>query len=64
MQLVRHYLESISNVGIYPLIALFIFLVFFTLIVIHTLSMKKGFEKEAGRLPLDDSKTENLNKNN
>ncbi len=64
MQLARHYLESIANIGIFPLISLFIFLSFFTVMIIHTFSLSQDFTKEASEMPLDDKiRTKQLDEN-
>jgi cytochrome c oxidase cbb3-type subunit IV len=39
----RHYLESITGVGIYPMVSLFIFFVFFTLLAVWAFKAKKSY---------------------
>lgn len=46
--------ESIEGIEWFPIISLIIFIVFFTLIAIHALTMKKSKEEECGRLPLEN----------
>jgi len=49
-----NYLESITGVGIYPLISLVVFVVFFGLVTLFVLrGSKKHFEK-LSHLPIDD----------
>lgn len=49
-----NYLESITGVGIYPLISLFVFVAFFGLVTFYVLKgNKKHFEK-LSHLPIDD----------
>ena len=48
----RHYLESITCVGIYPLASLFIFLVFFTLLALWAVKAKKSYIEAVKNIPL------------
>lgn len=54
MKLASHYLESIEGVGIYAIIALIIFLLFFLGIFLHTISIPKEDIREFSNLPLED----------
>lgn len=50
----RNYLESITDIGTYPLISLIIFVVFFAAVTLYVLKgSKKHFEK-LSHIPLED----------
>jgi hypothetical protein len=46
--------DSIDGIYWFPIIALALFVLFFTAIAIHTLTMKKSKEQEYGRLPFEN----------
>jgi cytochrome c oxidase cbb3-type subunit IV len=50
---IRQYAEKISDVQIYPLISLFIFLVFFVVLLLMVKRMKKERIEELSNIPLD-----------
>jgi cytochrome c oxidase cbb3-type subunit 3 len=53
----KNYLESITGIGIYPLISLLIFVVFFGLVTFYVIKgNKKHFEK-LSKLPINDNET-------
>lgn len=54
MKLVRHYLESIDGVELFPLIAIIIFFLFFILIGIWVFGLKKSYINEMSEMPLSD----------
>lgn len=54
MKLVRHYLESIDGIQVFPLISFVLFFTFFILIGIWVFRMKKGFIQEMSNAPLND----------
>jgi len=58
MKLIRHYLEAIEGIEIYPIIALIIFFAFFTIMVIYTLRLKDKDVKSYSNMPLDSSDDE------
>ena len=49
-----NYLTSITNVGVYPLISLFIFFAFFTALIIYVLVADKSHMIELKNMPLDN----------
>jgi hypothetical protein len=53
MGIVSRLFDSIEGIYWFPVIALAIFIIFFSLIAIHTLTMKKDKEKECGALPFE-----------
>ncbi|MBK6984479.1 MAG: cbb3-type cytochrome c oxidase subunit 3 [Bacteroidetes bacterium] len=53
----KNYLESITGIGIYPLISLIVFVVFFGLVTLYVIKgNKKHFEK-LSNLPINDNET-------
>ncbi|HEX5000930.1 MAG TPA: CcoQ/FixQ family Cbb3-type cytochrome c oxidase assembly chaperone [Bacteroidia bacterium] len=53
------YLETISGIGIYPLVSLLIFFLFFVILFVRVIFMDKTFINEMGQLPLEDNKDGN-----
>lgn len=53
---VKHYLETIIGIEIFPLISLVIFTVFFAAILVYVIKMDKERVKEVSNLPLDPEK--------
>ena len=53
----KNYFESITGIGIYPLISLIVFVVFFGLVTLYVIKgNKKHFEK-LSNLPINDNET-------
>ncbi len=50
---IKQYAEKIEGVSVYPIIAQFIFITFFVLMLIYVFSMKKSNIDELKNLPLD-----------
>ncbi|WP_430809933.1 MULTISPECIES: hypothetical protein [unclassified Carboxylicivirga] len=53
MKLVRHYLESIAGVEIYPIISFFIFFTFFIVVTVMVIRMKKEYIDEVANYATD-----------
>jgi hypothetical protein len=54
MGIVSRLFDSIEGIYWFPIIALALFIVFFGMIAIHTLTMQKSKEKECGALPFEN----------
>jgi hypothetical protein len=54
MGIVSRLFNSIEGIYWFPIIALGLFVVFFGLIAVHTLTMKKSKEEECGILPFEN----------
>ena len=54
MGIVSRLFNSIEGIYWFPIIALALFVVFFGLIAVHTLTMKKSKEEECGVLPFEN----------
>jgi hypothetical protein len=52
--MLRDIFKSIGGVERYGMISMIIFLIFFALLLLHTLTLKKNDVKDFSRMPLDD----------
>ncbi len=60
LKFIKHHLDTISGVEIYPIISLLLFFFVFTTMLIIVLKMPKKNIEEISNLPLDkDNKNEN-----
>ncbi|GLB53262.1 hypothetical protein NBRC110019_23020 [Neptunitalea chrysea] len=57
LRYVKHHLDTIADVDIYPIISLLIFFIFFTMIIVKAYTKKKEEINEISALPLDDELT-------
>ncbi len=55
---IKQYAETIDNAQIYPMISLFIFLVFFVLLLWYVVKMDKKNIKTLSEIPLDINETD------
>ena len=55
-----NYLESITGLGVYPLVSLFIFFLFFIGVTIYVLMASKEYFDTLSNLPLRSSETDSL----
>ena len=53
-----NYLESITGVGIYPLISLLIFFIFFVAVTFIVFKGKKEYFDNAAQLPVQDNENQ------
>jgi len=51
-----NYLESITGIGVYPLISLLVFFVFFALVTIYVIKGSKSYFNTLSNLPLNETK--------
>ncbi len=52
---IKHNMETIAGVDIYPILSLLIFFIFFVVLTIWVLSYKKEKIQELSNLPLNDN---------
>lgn len=52
---IKHNMETIAGVAIYPILSLFIFFIFFLVLGIWVFSYKKEKIEEMRQIPLNDS---------
>jgi cytochrome c oxidase cbb3-type subunit 3 len=55
----KNYLESITGVGIYPMVSLLIFFLFFTGLAIWAIRANKKYIEEVKNIPLIDGEENN-----
>jgi hypothetical protein len=53
----KNYLESIAGIGIYPLISLLIFFIFFLLLTIWAIRVRKDYVADMKQIPLSENET-------
>ncbi len=58
LKFVKHHMETIAGIEIYPLISFIIFFIFFLGLTIYVLRLNKKDIDEVSNLPLDDNNTE------
>ena len=56
----KNYLESITGVGVYPMVSLIIFFVFFSLLLLWALKVNKQYIGEMKRLPFPGNDNDTL----
>ncbi|MEK9613932.1 MAG: CcoQ/FixQ family Cbb3-type cytochrome c oxidase assembly chaperone [Flavobacteriaceae bacterium] len=56
LRYVKHHLETLENVAIYPIVSLSIFVLFFTGLLFWTFKIKKKDLEDARQLPFDELK--------
>ena len=54
LKFVKHHMESIFGIEIFPVISLTIFFIFFVLVFVYVMKMSKSEVSKMGNLPLDD----------
>ena len=57
-----NYLESITGIGIFPLISLLIFFLFFTALILFVIKADKGQIAHLKNIPLDSNENKNQNR--
>ena len=60
LRFIKQNLETISGVGIFPMISLLIFVAFFTIVIIRVIRMKKSNVAEISDYPLNDGSEEDM----
>jgi len=56
-----NYLESISGIGMYPLVSFLIFFLFFLAVSVYLIKAGKMYFDEVSQIPLDTNKNEFTN---
>lgn len=54
LRFIKHNLTGIDGVSIYPIISLLVFVLFFTVMIIAVVRMKKNHIAEVSNIPLQD----------
>ncbi|TVR88020.1 MAG: CcoQ/FixQ family Cbb3-type cytochrome c oxidase assembly chaperone [Saprospirales bacterium] len=53
-----NYLESITGIGIFPMTSLLIFFLFFTGVILYSMSIRKSTIEELKQIPLDNDQND------
>jgi cytochrome c oxidase cbb3-type subunit 4 len=61
---IKQYAEKIDNIGIYPIISLFIFFIFFVVLLVMVKRMKKERADILSHIPFDNDELTNSNLKN
>jgi len=59
MRIVTSLFDSIEGIFWFPMIALFIFLLIFIVMMFHSFSLQKDYVNELSRMPLDGDEPDN-----
>jgi hypothetical protein len=57
---IKQYAETIKGVDIYPLVSMFIFVLFFILLLVYVKKMDKKKISELSNIPLDGTEAQSL----
>ncbi len=60
LKFIKHHLETIAGIEIFPLISFLIFFTFFVLLLVWVLRSSKEYFVEVERLPLDQPDTNDI----
>lgn len=58
LKFIKHHMETIAGIELYPLISFSIFFIFFLLLLVYILKVDKRMVDNASRIPLDDKSSE------
>ena len=58
LKFVKHHMESIDNVAIYPMFSLLIFFFFFAILFLWVFTAKKEYIEKVSNLPLENDNTD------
>lgn len=58
LKFIKHHLDTISGIDIYPVISFVIFFTFFVLLAAYVMWERREFFEEMGRLPLEGNSNE------
>jgi cbb3-type cytochrome oxidase subunit 3 len=61
LKFIKHNLDTISGIEIYPILSLLIFFLFFVALYVWTYTYKKEKIDEMSRIPLDDKQDTETN---
>ena len=60
LKFIKHHVEGIDGVAIYPMISLLIFFIFFAVLTFWVVKAKKEYIEKVSRLPLDNDNQDQL----
>ncbi len=60
LKFIKHHMDTITGIEIYPVISLLIFFIFFTGLFVWVFRSDKGYNARMSNMPLEDAGAENL----
>lgn len=54
LKFIKHHMESIIGIEIYPMISLLIFFIFFTVLILWVTRSDKGYNARMANMPLEE----------
>lgn len=60
LKFIKHHMESIVGIEIYPVISLSIFFIFFTVLIVWVVRTDKGYVAAMSQMPLEEDETEHV----
>lgn len=64
LKFIKHHMDSIIGIEIYPMISLLIFFIFFTVLFIWVFRSDQGYNARMSEMPLEDDGVENVQTSN
>lgn len=58
LKFIKHHMETIAGIEIYPVISFVIFFVFFTVLIVYVLKVDKKLFNDISNIPLDSNDTD------
>ena len=59
LRFIKHHMDTINGIGIYPIISLLIFFSFFVVLFWWVFTAKKDYINKASNIPFDSTNTKN-----
>ena len=60
LKFIKHHMETITGIEVYPLISLLIFFIFFTVLILWVVRSDKGYNAQMAQLPLEEEEDSSL----
>ncbi|WP_370391388.1 CcoQ/FixQ family Cbb3-type cytochrome c oxidase assembly chaperone [uncultured Winogradskyella sp.] len=60
LKFVKHHMESITGIEIYPIISLLIFFIFFVVLFYWVITAKKDYINKVSQIPLENQQNDTL----
>ncbi|MEM0940096.1 MAG: CcoQ/FixQ family Cbb3-type cytochrome c oxidase assembly chaperone [Bacteroidota bacterium] len=58
LKFIKHHMETIAGIEIYPIISFLIFFLFFLILTIYVIKVDKKTFKDMSNIPLNDNETD------
>ena len=59
LKFIKHHMETIAGIEVYPVISFVIFFIFFIALTVYVLKVDKNLFKDISNIPLDSNETDN-----